>query len=146
MQIMLICVGILYCIWGDTWFDGVFIFIIIALMILLEVQNEGRAKKALVDLSKNVPKFCRVLRQTKIQQIENIDLVVGDIVFLEPGQVLPADLRLLESTSMEVNESILTVISFIFKGKKKKQKPFLTRENLFLFKKMLQWFYQMTLV
>lgn len=68
-----------------------------------------RAKRAVANLSSSVPKVCRVLRWSQTKTIPVSELVVGDVVFLEPGQIIPADMRLVEASSLEVNESILTV-------------------------------------
>lgn len=54
-------VGIMYSIWGK-WTDSIFIFSVIILTILLEVQNEFRAKKAVIALSLQIPRNSQVIR------------------------------------------------------------------------------------
>lgn len=78
-------------------------------MVLAEVHNEYRAKKALSDLSVSVPKESFVRRAGELVRVNNNDIVVGDVLIVSAGQVIPADSRLISSTSLEVNESILTV-------------------------------------
>jgi Ca2+-transporting ATPase len=77
-------------------------------MILAEVQNEYRAKKALDSLASSLPKTSYVTRNGSVQKIANEDIVVGDILMLYGGQLIPADGRLIESKSLEVSESMLT--------------------------------------
>lgn len=51
---------------------------------------------------------CVVKRDGKIKEIKAEDLVVGDLVVLEEGRIVPADLRLVETINMKVDESSLT--------------------------------------
>jgi Ca2+-transporting ATPase len=107
MQILLITVGIGYAIWGEL-FDSLIVFAIILLMILIEILNEFRAKRAMQLLSQKVSRQCNVIRDGKIVNIENKDIVIGDVLVLKSGDIVPADARLIESYSLEVNEMALT--------------------------------------
>jgi len=50
----------------------------------------------------------KVLRDGKIQMVPTISLTVGDIVYLEEGNIVPADIQLLETNSLKIDESALT--------------------------------------
>lgn len=85
------------------------IFLAIALSVSITVIMEGKSAKAFEALSKmNEDIHVRVLRNGKVELILQKDVVVGDIVFIETGNKIPADGRLLESVSLNVDESALT--------------------------------------
>ena len=86
--------------------------IIITVMVLLSVimrfwqeQKSGEATSALMRMVKNT---CSVKRGDQIEEIDNRQLVPGDIVFLAAGDMIPADLRLLTSKDFFVSQSSLT--------------------------------------
>ncbi|MDZ7376475.1 MAG: cation-translocating P-type ATPase, partial [candidate division KSB1 bacterium] len=84
------------------------ILAIVFLFAFLSFIQEYRAEKALEALKKlSVPQV-RVQRDGQIKEISARELVPGDIVFLEVGNLIPADLRLIESVNLQVQESILT--------------------------------------
>ena len=83
----------------------VFIVILNAVMGLVQ---ESKAEKALEALKNMSAPHARVLRDGKEQIIAASGLVPGDIIFLEAGDFVPADARLLESTNLKSEESALT--------------------------------------
>lgn len=86
-------------------------FIIIIIIIfsgLLGFINEYRSDKIVEDLNKTISHKAIVLRDGKKNEISVSDLVPGDIVFLNIGNIVPADLRLIETKNLEINEAILT--------------------------------------
>ena len=87
------------------------VFIILFVVITnatLGVIQESKAEKALDALKKMTAATSRVLRNGTAEQIRSEDLVVGDIVMLEAGDAVPADLRILESVSLKTEEAALT--------------------------------------
>lgn len=70
--------------------------------------QERKADKAVETMSQFVPPNCRVVRDGVVKEIAAHDLVPGDIVELEAGDRVPADLRIIQSWNLEVNESALT--------------------------------------
>jgi P-type Ca2+ transporter type 2C len=70
--------------------------------------QEYNAGKALEALSKLTVKTVFVLREGIKKKIKAEDLVIGDLVYLERGMIIPADLRVYQSNNLSVNESILT--------------------------------------
>ena len=83
----------------------VFIVILNAVMGLVQ---ESKAEKALEALKNMSAPHARVLRDGKEQIVAASALVPGDIIFLEAGDFVPADARLLESTNLKSEESALT--------------------------------------
>jgi calcium-translocating P-type ATPase len=86
-------------------------FVILAVVILnivLTITQEGKAAKALEALEKLTSPTCVVVRDGVKQTIATAELVSGDIILLETGNIVPADARLLESTGFFSDESALT--------------------------------------
>lgn len=88
--------------------DGIAILLIILIDLLMGTFQEWKANKNAEALSKLVEVKAKVLRDGKEVEIDSVDLVVGDIVLLESGTKISADLRLLESSNLTIDESILT--------------------------------------
>jgi P-type E1-E2 ATPase len=86
-------------------------FVIIAVVIInafIGFYQEGKAEKAMEAIRHMLALRASVIRDGKRQVIPGEELVPGDIVFLEAGDKLPADLRLLKSHGLQIQESILT--------------------------------------
>lgn len=113
MIIVLICAAIVSFIVsyldGDPDFvDPVIILIIILVNATLGVMQETRAEKALEALKKMSAPTAHVLRNGKIDTIDSVELVPGDIVLLETGCYVPADARLITAVNLKVEEASLT--------------------------------------
>jgi Ca2+-transporting ATPase len=105
--ILLIVASIISAILGE-WVDAAAIMTIVVLNAIMGVIQESRAEAALAALKKMAAPDSQVLRNGKRVIIPATDLVPGDIVFLETGNFIPADLRLIESVNLRVDESALT--------------------------------------
>jgi Ca2+-transporting ATPase len=88
--------------------DTITILAIILLNGLLGFVQEFKAEKAIEALQKMLSPRCKVLRGGAKNEIDAETLVPGDIVMLEIGDRVPADLRLLEAVNLKVDESALT--------------------------------------
>lgn len=88
--------------------DAITILAIVVLNGILGFVQEWKAERALQALRQMLSPTCRVLRNGNIVIVSAELLVPGDIVQLETGNRVPADLRLLESTNLRVDESPLT--------------------------------------
>lgn len=107
MIIILLIASILSFILGET-LEGIVILVIIGINILISVVQEKKASDALEALrNMNAPQSL-VLRNGKKEQILAKDLVPGDIVYLEAGNIIPADIRWIEEHEIQVDESALT--------------------------------------
>lgn len=92
--------------------DGVIILTIIMISALLSYRNESKASDAVKKLLSTVSVTSAVLRDGKFQEINNSKLTVGDIISVKTGDMIPADCLLLESNSLEMDESSLTGETF----------------------------------
>lgn len=92
--------------------DGVIILTIIMISALLSYRNESKASDAVKKLLSTVSVTSAVLRDGKFQEINNSKLTVGDIISVNTGDMIPADCLLLESNSLEMDESSLTGETF----------------------------------
>lgn len=93
---------------GEGFTDAIIIFVIILLNAVIGVAQEAKAEKSLDALEKMSAPNCKVIRDGKEQIIPSRELVKGDVVLLETGDTIPADLRLVESVNMKVQEAALT--------------------------------------
>lgn len=85
-----------------------YIFGIILLSIFLGFWNEYSAEKTVEGLLKKISSTAMVIRSGEKQEVPVSHLTIGDIVFLYQGVIIPADIRLLETNNLEINESTLT--------------------------------------
>ena len=90
------------------FFEPALILLIVVLNAVLGVVQESKAEKALDALKNLSAPHARVLRDGKEQVIDASQLVPGDILRLEAGDFIPADVRLLKSVSLKSEESALT--------------------------------------
>ena len=88
--------------------DAAIIAIVVILNAVMGTVQESRAEAALEALQEMAAPYAKVMRDGAVVKIPAAQLVVGDIVVLEAGDSIPADLRLLESGSLKVEESALT--------------------------------------
>jgi Mg2+-importing ATPase len=88
--------------------DAVIIGVILAASIGLGFSNEYRAERSAQALHTRLRHQVTVVRDSMPEVVDVADLVPGDIVRLQLGNVVPADIRLLESSGLECDESILT--------------------------------------
>lgn len=94
---------------GETDFaDPIIIFAIIIMNALMGVIQEAKAEKSLEALKKMSAPTAQVLRDKKEKTVMSRELVPGDIVFLETGNYVPSDVRLLETVNLKTDESSLT--------------------------------------
>ncbi len=92
---------------GDI-LDAIAILAIVILNGVLGFVQEWKAENALKSLKKMLSPQCRVIRDQEIQDIKASDLVPGDIVLLERGNLVPADMRLIDTVDLKADEAALT--------------------------------------
>lgn len=88
--------------------DAIIIGVVIAINTAIGVIQESKAEKALQELKKMATPVAIVKRDGVTQEIPSEQLVRGDIVYVETGRIVPADIRLIESTNLQMEESSLT--------------------------------------
>ena len=90
------------------WIDAIVIAVIVGLNACFGIVQSWRADQALAALKKISAPKATVLRSASIQRVDSDTLVPGDIVLLESGNQVPADMRLIEAAQLKVDESTLT--------------------------------------
>lgn len=93
---------------GEGITDAIIILSILIVNAIIGVFQEAKAENALDALERLSAPHCKVVRNGEHQVIESRDLVVGDIVELETGDSVPADLRLIDSVNLKIQEAALT--------------------------------------
>lgn len=88
--------------------DGCIILAIVLMNAVFGVIQEYKAEKSLEALNKLSQPECFVKRGGEVKKISTKNLVIGDIVILESGSIVPADLRLTESHQLKIDEASLT--------------------------------------
>jgi len=101
---------IIACVEGNPkeFFEPVLILFIVILNAVMGVLQESKAEKALEALQNLSAPHSRVRRNGKDEVIEASELVPGDIIYLEAGDFVPADARLIHSVNLKCEESALT--------------------------------------
>lgn len=92
----------------QSWGDATVIAMVLVINAVIGFIQEYRAESAVQSLMKMVSPKATVRRDGGVREVEGKELVPGDIVLLEQGAMVPADVRVLDSHSMQVNESALT--------------------------------------
>jgi len=112
MNIILLLVGglsaYLAAISNGNYTKTVVVLLIVIINVVVSVFQESRAENALAALKKLASPTSTVLRSGKIQTIASNELVCGDIIELSAGVQVGADIRLLTSNSLQIDESSLT--------------------------------------
>ena len=105
--ILLIAASVISALLGEG-VEAVAIMAIVVLNAVLGVVQESRAERALAALKKMAAPDAIVIRDEHRERIPARELVPGDIVLLEAGNFVPADLRLVESINLKIEEASLT--------------------------------------
>jgi len=111
MILLLLAVGFFYSLWGKLE-DAITIFVIIALLVLVEVYTEFKAKKAIASLEEIAVPTARVKREGQVVEIPAPEVVPGDVLVLTPGTKVMADAKIYRCVDLQVDESPLTGESF----------------------------------
>ena len=107
MILILLAAAVISGIVGDLT-DSMVILAIVIINAIIGLVQEWRAEKAIEALQNMAASHARVLRDNRWTEIAAEDLVPGDVVTLEAGNVIPADLRFIETYTLKVDESSLT--------------------------------------
>lgn len=93
---------------GEGITDSIIILIVVIVNAIIGVAQENKAEKSLEELKKLSSYSAKVIRNGKIMVVPAKDLVPGDLVELETGDYVPADIRIIESVNLKAQEASLT--------------------------------------
>ena len=113
MIIVLICAAIISFVISfingeKDFFDPIIILFIVILNAIMGIIQENRAEKALTALKSMSSPTAKVIRNGKRKVIPAEKLVIGDLLVVETGDLIPADARLVSTVRLKVDESALT--------------------------------------
>ena len=107
MILVLIAAAIISGAFGEIA-DMAIILIVVVLNAILGIVQEGKAERAIEALQNMSAPYSKVRRGGNVEKIKSEDIVVGDIVLLEAGDSVPADMRILDAASLKIEEAALT--------------------------------------
>ncbi len=94
--------------WFKEWLDGIAILLVLVINAAIGFYMEFKAHKSVMALKRLSSIPAKVLRSGKLNEINSEEIVPGDIVFAEAGDMIPADGRIVRSTQLLIDESALT--------------------------------------
>ena len=107
MVILLVLASIVSAFTGDT-VEAVIIIAIVVINAIMSIIQEGRAEDSVAALQKMSSPEATIIRDGGRKKVKAEELVPGDVVIIETGDIIPADMRLLESSNLQIDESSLT--------------------------------------
>lgn len=107
MIVILLLAAVISVVVGDIK-DTIVILIIVLLNSIIGFYQEYKAVKVIAALKQLTASVTNVRRNNKVYQISSSDIVKGDIVLLEAGNIVPADIRLTKVYALQIDESSLT--------------------------------------
>ncbi|MCC5871485.1 MAG: HAD-IC family P-type ATPase [Gammaproteobacteria bacterium] len=104
---LLLVAAIVTALLGE-WLDSGVIFAVVVIIAVIGFIQEGRAERALEAVQGMLTRKARVVREGRDREIDAEELVPGDIVLLDAGAGVPADIRILERKNLQAQEAALT--------------------------------------
>jgi P-type Ca2+ transporter type 2C len=104
---VLLVAGVLAAALGE-WLDGGVIFVVVLIIAIIGFIQEGRAERALQAVGGMLSSDAQVIRGGKRRKIAAEELVPGDVVTLDAGDGVPADIRVIQSKNLQSQEAALT--------------------------------------
>ncbi len=108
LMIIVLLVAALVAAFSGEVVDAIIILLVVILNAVFGVFQETKAQSAINALQAMSAPDAHVKRNGQIETVKSSQLVVGDIVLLEAGDIVPADLRLIEGASLKIEEAALT--------------------------------------
>lgn len=106
--IVILFIAAIFSILTNNNADCIFIFVVIVINALIGTYQEWSSEKSAEKLQNMIKIKARVIRDGIEMEIDSENIVIGDIVQLESGNKVPADLRLVETNKLAIDESLLT--------------------------------------
>jgi len=117
----------------DEWIDSIVILFVVLLNAILGVFQEEKAERALDAIAELSSPKARVIRNGRRYIIDSKDVVLGDVIEFEAGDLIPADARIISANNLKVDESALTGESHTINkrvGKVSEETPLAERVNM----------------
>ncbi|MCL2706714.1 MAG: cation-translocating P-type ATPase [Dehalococcoidia bacterium] len=108
LVIILLIAAIVSMFFGNGIKDAIIIIGILIVNMIIGITQENRADNALKELKNLSNPKAKVKRDGQVEKIDSENVVLGDIVILDSGDYIPADLRIIESINLKIDESALT--------------------------------------
>lgn len=106
--VILLIITIIFSLIINEVIDAIAIAFIVIVDLIIGTFQEWKAEKTAESLSSLIKVKVKVLRDGKEHEIDSSELVIGDVVLLESGNKISADLRIIECHNLQIDESILT--------------------------------------
>lgn len=104
----LLFVAVLLAVLLSEWIDAGMIMLFVVINVVLGFYQEFKSEQTVRYLSRYIKPKATVIRNGVQSDIDSADIVVGDILVLEPGDIIAADVSLIETDNLIMNETILT--------------------------------------
>jgi len=108
LVLILIAAAIISVAAGDGLKDAIIIVAILIVNMIIGITQENKADDALKELKNMSSPKAKVKRDGVILKIDSEDVAIGDIIYLDAGDYVPADIRIIESMNLRIDESALT--------------------------------------
>ena len=108
LVIILIIAAMISIVVGGEIVDGMIIIAILIVNVIISLVQESKADNALKELKNMSSPKAKVLRHKDVKQMDSSELVIGDVIILDAGDYVPADLRIIESVNLRIDEAALT--------------------------------------
>lgn len=106
--VLLLIITIVFSLLINEFVDAIAILFIVVVDLIIGTYQEWNAERTAESLSNMIKVKCKVVRDGKEIELDSSELVIGDIVLLESGNKISADLRIIECHNLQIDESILT--------------------------------------
>lgn len=108
LVIILIIAAVISVVAGDGLKDAIIIIGILIINMIIGITQENKADNALKELKEMSSPKAKAKRDGHVEKIDSDGVVVGDIIILDAGDYIPADLRIVEDMNLKIDEAALT--------------------------------------
>jgi len=108
MQIVLVAAAVVNIVVTGDWGTTIVLLLLTVFNAVIALRGEAKAAASLESLTSTMKETSRARRDGEVAEVDSSDLVPGDIVLLQAGDRVPADGRLIEAATLEIEESALT--------------------------------------
>ncbi|MBI2271939.1 MAG: cation-translocating P-type ATPase [Bacteroidetes bacterium] len=104
--LLLIAAGLSF--YFGEWLDGIAILAVILINAMIGFYMEHQAERSMNELKKLSAVPAKALRDKKLEEINAEDIVPGDVIYIEAGDLIPSDGRIFKTSQLQIDESALT--------------------------------------